>query len=119
MRKLPVIALTLALTGCAVIRANETRETEQLLTVAGFQAEPAATAGELARLRTLEARSVVKEMQNGEARYVYADPDGCGCSYDGGERQYRNYRRLRVESDIAAERAGAAEWAAWDNWPWP
>jgi hypothetical protein len=70
-RLLPLIALTLALTGCAAIRANETHWTEQLLTAAGFQAEPAATAEELAHLQTPEAR------------------------------------------------AGAAEWSAWDRWPWP
>jgi hypothetical protein len=118
-RLLPLIALTLALTGCAAIRANETHWTEQLLTAAGFQAEPAATAEELAHLRTPEARAIVKEMQNGEAHYVYADPDGCGCLYAGGERQYRAYRRLRVERERAEERAGAAEWTAWDRWPWP
>ena len=90
MQKLvPMIALILALTGCAAIRANETHWTEQLLTAAGFQAEPAATAEELAHLRTLEARVFVKEMQNGEARYVYADPDVCQCLYVGSERQYQ------------------------------
>jgi hypothetical protein len=120
MRKLvPVIALTLAITGCAAIKANETHWTEQLLVAAGFQAEPAATAEELAHLRTLEARAFVKEMQNGEARYVYADPDVCGCLYTGSERQYHQYQKLRVEREIAEEQASAVRWTAWDRWPWP
>jgi hypothetical protein len=50
-RIVPVMALTLALTGCAAIRANEIHWTEQLLTAAGFQAEPAATVEELAGSR--------------------------------------------------------------------
>src|SRR5216683_2088647 len=120
MQKLvPMIALILALTGCAAIRANETHWTEQLLTAAGFQAEPAATAEELAHLRTLEARVFVKEMQNGEARYVYADPDVCQCLYAGSERQYQTYQKLQVEKEIAEEQASAARWTVWDRWSWP
>jgi hypothetical protein len=118
-RLVPMIALTLALTGCAAIRANETHWTEQLLTAAGFQAEPAATAEELAHLRTLEARVFVKEMQNGEARYVYADPDVCRCLYAGSEQQYQKYQKLRGEKEIAAEHASAVRWTVWDRWSWP
>ena len=120
MKKLvPVMALTLALTGCAAIRANETHWTEQLLTAAGFQAEPAATAEELAHLRTLEARVFVKEMRNGEARYVYADPDVCRCLYAGSERQYQKYQKLLVAKEIAEEQASAVGWTVWDRWSWP
>ena len=120
MQKLvPMIALILALTGCAAIRANETHWTEQLLTAAGFQAEPAATAEELAHLRTLEARVFVKEMQNGEARYVYADPDVCQCLYAGSERQYQTYQKLLVQKEIAEEQASAVGWTVWDRWSWP
>lgn len=118
-RLVPMIALTLALTGCAAIRANETRWTEQLLTAAGFQAEPAATAEELAHLRTREARVFVKEMRNGEARYVYADPDVCQCLYAGSERQYQTYQKLLVEKEIAEEQASAVGWTVWDRWSWP
>lgn len=123
MQKLvPMIALILALTGCAAIRANEAHWTEQLLTAAGFQAEPAATAEELAHLRTLEARVFVKEMRNGEARYVYADPDVCRCLYVGSERQYQHYQtyqKLQIEKEIAEEQASAARWTVWDRWSWP
>lgn len=120
MQKLvPMIALILALTGCAAIRANETHWTEQLLTAAGFQAEPAATAEELAHLRTLEARVFVKEMRNGEARYVYADPDVCRCLYAGSERQYQTYQKLLVQKEIAEEQASAVGWTVWDRWSWP
>lgn len=123
MQKLvPMIALILALTGCAAIRANETHWTEQLLTAAGFQAEPAATAEELAHLRTLEARVFVKEMRNGEARYVYADPDVCRCLYVGSERQYQHYQtyqKLQIEKEIAEEQASAVGWTVWDRWSWP
>jgi hypothetical protein len=120
MQKLvPMIALILALTGCAAIRANETHWTEQLLTAAGFQAEPAATSEELAHLRTREARVFVKEMRNGEARYVYADPDVCQCLYAGSERQYQTYQKLLVEKEIAEEQASEVGWTFWDRWSWP
>jgi hypothetical protein len=115
----PVMVLTLALTGCAAIRANETHWTEQLLTAAGFQAEPAATVEELAHLESLKPRTFVRETQSGEVRYVYADPDTCRCLYAGSEQQYQTYQKLRVEKEISEEQANAVRWTFWDSWPWP
>jgi hypothetical protein len=120
MRRLvPLIALVVALTGCAAIRASETRGTEQLLTTAGFQVEPAAAVEERARLRELEPRAFVRETRNGEARHLYADPDVCRCLYTGTERQYRKFHELQVEQGIAEEQASAVWWTQWDRWPWP
>ncbi len=119
MKKLvPLIALIVALTGCAAIRANETHWTEQLLSAAGFRVEPAATAEELAHLRSLEPRTFVREMQNGEARYVYSDPDVCRCLYAGTEGQYEDFQRLRAEKELAEQQASAVRWTLWDRWPW-
>ena len=77
------IVLALGFTGCAAIRPNQTDWTEQLLTAAGFQVEPVATAEELAHLRPLKPRKVVQDRRDDEMRYVYADPDVCTCFYVG------------------------------------
>ena len=95
------IVLALGFAGCAAIRPNQTDWTEQLLTAAGFQVEPVATAEELAHLRTLKPRKVVQDRRDDEMRYVYADPDVCTCFYVGDEQQYQKYQTLKVQKEIA------------------
>jgi hypothetical protein len=121
MKKLVlVIVLALGFNGCAAIRANQTRWTEQLLTAAGFQLEPVATAEELAHLRTLKSRKVVQDRRDGQRRYVYADPDVCNCLYVGDEQQYQKYQNLRVQKEIAEEQANTIVYQGlWNRWPWP
>jgi len=95
------IVLALGFTGCAAIRPNQTDWTQHLLTAAGFQVEPVATAEELAHLRALKPRKVVQEGTDGQMRYVYADPDVCTCLYVGDEQQYQKYQTLKVQKEIA------------------
>jgi hypothetical protein len=114
MKKLVlVIVLALGFSGCAAIQANQTRRTEQLLTAAGFQVEPVATAEELAHLRTLKPRKVVQDRSDGQMRYMYADPGVCKCLYVGDEQQFQKYQKLWVQKEITEAHQGL--WA----WPWP
>jgi hypothetical protein len=113
------IALALAFAGCAGIRANQTHWTEQLLTAAGFQVEPVATADELADFRALKPRKVIQDGRNGGIRYVYADPDVCKCLYVGDEQQYQKYQGLKIQKEISEEQADMIAYRSlWGRWPW-
>ena len=117
-------ALALAASGCAAIRANEAAErsheiaeTERLLVSAGFQMELANTPESLARLRALIAHRVVRSSRDGQARYVYADPDRCRCLYVGDPKQYEMYKKLTLrawEHELSKQAPMATE--ASDPW---
>jgi hypothetical protein len=108
------IMIALPLAGCAAIQRSETRNTEQLLAAAGFQAKPAETAEKLANLKTMPPRKLVARPKNGKFVYTYADPDYCHCLYVGGPAEYSAYQRLAVEKEIAEEQQEAA--MDWDMW---
>src|SRR4030095_16771461 len=78
----------LGLAGCAALQTGDVASAERVLTAAGFQARPADTPEKLAHLESLPPRKVLLQPQNGERRYVYADPTSCKCLYVGGEEQY-------------------------------
>ena len=123
---LPLVTLSLSVTGCAAIRAHQTAETEQVLAAAGFQAEPADTPEKLAHLQTLTPRKVVRDARDGQPQYVYADPETCKCLYVGDEQRYQKYQELSLQKQIADEQMSAAQtnwdasmnWGAWGPWGW-
>jgi len=100
------IAAMVLLAGCATIRGLQARETEQLLTAAGFKKQLVDAAGPPYQL--------VSRTKDGTVQYTYADPDNCRCVYLGGSKEYAEYRRLARLDD---ERRRAAE-DAWDRNSW-
>jgi len=117
-RILPLVALSLSVTGCAAIRAHQAVETEQVLAAAGFQVKPADTPEKLAHLQTLTPRKVVRYSRDGQPQYVYADPETCKCLYVGDEQRYQKYQELSLQKKIADEQMSAAQtnWDASINW---
>jgi len=112
-----VIALTV--TGCATIRAGETRSTEQMLAAAGFHMKVADTPETAADLRALPPRKMIVQRRGAEPYYVYADPDVCNCVYTGTEPQYQEYQRLRLQKELADERLDASRsWGPWGSGLW-
>jgi hypothetical protein len=119
-------AASLALGGCAGIRAQEARETEQMLAAAGFRMKPADTPDRAAHLETLPARKLVPYKQGDQIYYVYADPDVCQCLWTGDEQAYQAYQKTRLDKEIADTRLAAARyerdaamnWNLWGPWPW-
>ena len=108
-----------AAAGCATMQAAGTRSTEEVLSAAGFHVEAADTPEKLADLQTLPARQVLSQTHDGKPSYVYRDPSVCHCLYVGGEPEYQQYQRLRLQKDIADEEASAAlNRGAWGPWPW-
>ncbi|PYM17592.1 MAG: hypothetical protein DMD78_29630 [Candidatus Rokuibacteriota bacterium] len=113
----PLIVATAA--GCATMQAAGTRSTEQILSAAGFHMEAADTPEKLADLQTAPARQVLPQTRDGKTAYVYRDPNGCHCLYVGGEPEYQQYQKLRLQKDIADEESNAAltqGWAPWGGW---
>lgn len=118
-----VLALTLAvvlpLAGCAALRASGARDTEQLLTEAGFRAEPADTPTSLADLHAAPPLKLVARSRDGDVVYRYADPYHCQCLYVGGPTEHSAYRRLATQRERArAEREAAWYWEVWGPWWW-
>src|SRR5258708_7129874 len=93
------------LTGCATLQAASTRSAEEMLSAAGFRVEAADTSPGPAGVRTAPAWQLLREVRDGKTVYVYRDPQVCSCRYVGGEPEYQQYQRLRLQKDIAEDRS--------------
>jgi hypothetical protein len=91
--------------GCATIQRLEAIETGRMLAAAGFHVVPADTAERQKDLRSEPPRRIVSRTKDGNVEYTYADPDTCHCVYIGGEKEYSEYERLRMQKETA-QRAG-------------
>lgn len=121
-----IAAILFGLGGCATVGYGPVA-TERVLSAAGFQMKLPDTPETLATLHRLPPRTLVPAPRDGQMRYVYADPRGCGCLYVGTEAQYQEYQRLELEKQLADERLSAAQeyrnaatmWGdGWGPWPW-
>ena len=121
-----VSLIATAVGGCATLQAAGARSTEEVLIAAGFHAEAADTPENLADLQTPPARQVLAETRSGTTSYVYRDPSACHCLYVGGEAEYQQYERLRLQKAIADEESSSAlgwgagpdgSWSTWRRWP--
>jgi hypothetical protein len=104
------------LSGCAALRGIEAKDSEQLLTAAGFRAEPAESQAQLVALYAAPALKVIPESVDGSVVYRYADPYRCRCFYVGGPAEYAAYARL-ARNRIAHESREAREWDREGPWP--
>jgi len=80
---LVLVAVVIALGGCATIRRHEALDTERVLSAAGFHMKLADTPAKLANLQALPTRRLVANERAGRLYYVYADPEVCRCLYVG------------------------------------
>jgi hypothetical protein len=113
LSKIGTVALVAFVTGCST-----TKQTENLLSAAGFKAMPATTPQQQAHLKTLPAHKVTMVVRDGKTYYVYPDQPH-KVLYVGQEAQYQEYQRLRLQNQMAEEQVQAAEMnsdAAWGAW---
>ncbi len=122
-----IIALGIALMGCAMIQNSKAIKMERLLAAAGFQMRLADTPERLAHLKTLTQRKLVPHERDGHIYYVYADATSCKCLYVGTEKAYQRFQNLAIGQQIADEQRMAAEmnedaamnWGVWGPFgPW-
>lgn len=71
------------LSSCAMMKAQQSKETEQLLVTAGFKMKLADTPEKMAHLKTLTQYKIVAHQKDGKAYYIYADATNCQCFYWG------------------------------------
>src|SRR5262245_55311336 len=110
------VTSTLSLLACGVFAAvvialgagcASTRQTEDLLTEAGFKARPATTPAQQAQLKSLPAHKVSTVEKGGKKYYVYPDP-AKNVFYVGDSAQYEEYRKLRKQHQWEEEEANPA-----------
>jgi hypothetical protein len=104
------------LTSCATIRRLQARDTEELLTAAGFKKQ-LVDAADTKPLDATPPYRLVSRTKDGTVQYTYADPDNCRCVYVGDSKEYAEYQRLATERRLDDERRRAAE-DVWDRNSW-
>ena len=113
-----VLAVALALGGCAASQVQKTESTEQLLSAAGFQMKYADTPQKQAQFQKIPLRTLLAYPYQGKVVYVYRNADTL---YMGTPEAYRSYQQLSVEKQIAKQLVEAAEineTTDWGVWGW-
>jgi len=110
-----IFALLAAVVGCST-----TKQTENLLSAAGFKMMPATTPRQQSHLHTLPPDKVTMVERNGKTYFVFPDPKA-QVIYVGQQAQYDAYQKLRLQKQMAEEQVQAAnenasDWAAWGDW---
>ena len=76
--------------------AAEAPTKDDLLAQAGFVRRDVNTQERLAAMKVLPPHQFVVRNSNGSVKYMYADPNVCGCIYVGGQADYDRYRQIMV-----------------------
>ena len=87
-----VVALVAVAPGCST-----TKQTERLLSSAGFKVVPPANSEQQAELKKLPTDRLTKVEKNGKTYYVYPDL-GRNAFLVGQDAQLKNYQRIRDEN---------------------
>jgi len=97
------------LSSCAMLEAQQVKDTEQLLVAAGFKMKLADTPAKMAHLKTLTQQKIVPHQKDGVIYYIYADATICQCFYWGQDQAYQNFMQLQEQQNIANEERMTAE----------
>jgi hypothetical protein len=114
--------LTIGLLTAVAIGCSTTKSRENMLSAAGFKAMPADTTERQQHLTSLPADKITTVQRNGSQYYVFPDPKQ-NVLYVGQEQQYQQYRKLRLEKQMADEELATsmnnddAAWGVWGAWP--
>ncbi len=106
------------LSSCAMMEAQKAKDTEQLLTEAGFKMKLADTPAKMAHLKTLTQLKIVPHQKNGVVYYIYADAITCQCFFWGQDQSYQNFLQLQDQHNIANEDRMTAEMNEQDYMDW-
>ena len=110
-----VAAFVILIMGCAM-----TKQTESLLSQAGFKSIPANTPARQARLESLPADRITMVQRHGKEYFVFPDASH-DMLYVGQKPELQNYEALRgsQERAVQAEMNNSMVSPEWDEWePW-
>lgn len=123
LRSFLLFSMGLALSGCSAGVVQK----EDLLSASGFQYRPADTPQRIASLQTLPAHRFVRQVRDGRAFWLYADPTVCKCVYAGSDEAFSAYKQAvfqqkladenlmaaRISQDAAIDQLELGPWAPW------
>jgi len=124
-----IICFGFFITGCAALEERHAKETEKMLSGAGFTVKPADTPEKLTHLKSLPQEKVVQYEKDGTNYYVYANAYEKRL-YVGSVKAYNEYKELKhqkqvseeqiedarddlMEANEEADNAGAMNWGLW------
>ena len=112
--------LTAGLFVVLAMGCSTTQSRENMLSAAGFKMIPANTPDRAAHLKALPPDKITPVERDGKLYYTFPDPKN-NMLYVGSEPQYQQYRKLRLQKQMADEQLNAAQlnsepWGAWGPW---
>jgi hypothetical protein len=116
-----ILAIGLVALAALAFGCSTTKQTENLLSAAGFKIMPATTLEQQAHLKKLPADKVTTVVREGKTYFVFPDIKQ-QVLYVGQQAQYNEYQRLRLQKQMAEDQAQAAElnsepaWGVWGGW---
>jgi hypothetical protein len=128
---LRVIGVGVLCVGCALLPRQKSKQTEAMLSAAGFTIKAADTPEKRAALAAKPQRKIKFLRRHGKTYFAYVDADGCGCAYLGDQVAYQKYLGMLDQQRTAGEDSDAPEvdedaaiveddgiWESWGGDPW-
>lgn len=123
MKKITNLLSLLSLAALVALGAGcqTTRQTEDLLSAAGFKIMPASTLEQQTHLKTIPSGKITSVQRDGKMYFVYPDK-AHQVIYVGTDAQFQEYQKLRLKNQMAAEQVEAAQmnadpsWGMWGGW---
>src|SRR5213079_3050578 len=118
-----VLAIAIAMVGCASTTQTSTQNKESMLVASGFKTITPKTAAQQQKLQKLPPGKITMIQKAGKTYYIFPDP-AHNVAYVGGPKEYQAYQQLRAANNIANENLETAEmyqdaemqWGAWGGW---
>ena len=118
-----VLAVAIAIVGCATTTQTSTQSKESMLVASGFKTITPKTAAQQQKLQQLQSGRIAMIKKSGKTYYVYPDAPN-NQAYVGGPKEYQAYQQLRATNRLAQENLETAElyqdsamnWSAWGGW---
>ena len=118
-----VLAVAIAMVGCASTTQTSTQNKESMLVASGFKTITPKTAAQKQKLQNLPPDKVTMIQKKGKTYYIFPDP-AQNRAYVGGPNEYQAYQQLRAEKKLANENLETAEmyqdaemdWGGWGGW---
>jgi hypothetical protein len=118
-----VVAVAIAMVGCATSSQTSTQNKESMLVASGFKTITPKTAAQKQKLQNLPPGKVTMVQKKGKTYYIFPDP-AQNQAYVGGPKEYQEFQQLRAEKKLANENLETAEmyqdaemnWGGWGGW---